>query len=74
MERSNAIITGMVFGALVGGITTLLLAPKRGQESRELLRGQMGRIRDKVSRNKSADKEELEEVLPSQRVGVDYLH
>jgi gas vesicle protein len=74
MERSNATITGLVFGAVVGGIITLLLAPKKGKESREVLRDQAGWIWDKFRRNKRHSEEEREEALPSRKVEVDYLH
>jgi gas vesicle protein len=68
--RRNGIIMGLALGTLVGSIASLILAPQSGRESREVLRGQMERIRARVRRNRG--EREWEEATPTR--DTDYLH
>jgi gas vesicle protein len=38
MAKSNTFITGLIAGAVVGAVAGVLLAPKSGKETRQLLR------------------------------------
>lgn len=40
-----------VFGVIIGGIVTLLFAPKSGQETRDEIKGKMNDARDELSKN-----------------------
>jgi gas vesicle protein len=70
MERRNQVIMGLALGMLVGSIASLVLAPQSGRESREVLMGQMERIRGRVRRNRGA--RDWEEAMATS--DTDYLH
>lgn len=72
MIRKEQIAAGMAFGALIGGLSGLLLAPKSGRESREVLQGKISRVKARVRRNHTESGEELPEALASR--DADYLH
>jgi gas vesicle protein len=59
MIRKEQIIGGMVFGALVGGVSAILLAPRSGRENREALQDKMGGIKARMRRNHLRGDEEL---------------
>lgn len=70
MDRRNQMVIGLALGMLVGSIASLMLAPQSGRESREVLMGQMERIRDRVRRNRGA--RDWEEAMSTS--DTDYLH
>ncbi len=39
---------GMLVGAVIGGVTALMLAPKSGAETREMVRNRYNQVRDVV--------------------------
>ena len=43
---SAAVLLGFLSGAALGAVMAILLAPRTGQESREMLRGYAGRAED----------------------------
>jgi hypothetical protein len=49
-----------------------MLAPKKGRESREVLKGRVARMKARVKRNHRVDDQELPEALASR--DADYLH
>lgn len=49
-EQWGGFAAGIVFGALVGGGIALLLAPKSGKETRELIRDKSGDVYEVVKR------------------------
>ena len=49
MAKSNRMVPGLLFGAAVGVVTGLLLAPKPGKESRRVVAVQAGELREKAS-------------------------
>lgn len=52
------IALGMAFGALIGGLGGLLLAPQTGRESREVLQDKIDRLKARVQRNDEVRNEE----------------
>ncbi len=41
--------TGLIAGAVVGAMASLLLAPKTGKETRQIVVGRAGEVREKAS-------------------------
>ena len=48
MADRNQWITGLIAGATVGAIAGLLLAPKTGKETREIVVARAGEVRQKA--------------------------
>ena len=44
MDHSMKVVLGLVVGAIAGITLSLLLAPKAGRESRELIKGKSGQF------------------------------
>lgn len=65
-------IGGILFGAVIGGIAGLLLAPQTGRENREALQERLAQVRNRVRRNNQQGVEELPERQASR--DADYLH
>jgi len=68
MAKSNTFITGLIAGAVVGAVAGVLLAPKSGKETRQLLRERAagfggGRFSNLFS--KARGREEVEAVAAS---------
>jgi gas vesicle protein len=72
MIKSEQMAFGMALGALIGGVGAVLAAPQNGRENREVLRGKIQRIKEKVQRNHQINDEELPEAIASR--DADYLH
>jgi gas vesicle protein len=70
MDRRNEMIMGLALGVLVGGVASLILAPQSGRESREVLMEQIGRLKDRMKRDRGD--QDWEEAVASS--DVDYLH
>ena len=62
MERSNKLATGLIAGAVVGTVAGLLLAPKPGRETREMIAARAGEyagvLRRRVGRGSTRDGDE----------------
>ena len=58
MMKIENIALGMAFGALIGGLGGLLLAPQTGRESREVLQDKIDRLKARVQRNDEVRNEE----------------
>jgi gas vesicle protein len=66
---------GLVFGALVGGVAGLLLAPKSGRENRRVVQEKINEVRERINRinrNRSCHPSEAKETLSTS--DTDYLH
>ena len=48
MAKPNNLITGVITGAVVGTVVGLLLAPKTGKETRDIVATRAGVIRQKA--------------------------
>jgi gas vesicle protein len=70
-RNGNGTIGVLLTGFLLGAATALLVAPKTGKENREVLGEQIGRIKDRMRRNRRSHQMELE---PHQSLRADYLH
>ena len=46
--KGNKLLGGLLAGAVIGAIAGLLLAPKSGKETREIVKVRAGEIRQKV--------------------------
>lgn len=59
MVKRNKLFVGMAVGAIVGAAIGLLMAPKSGQETREVIRGKTGQyaqaLRGRFKRNRGAE-------------------
>ena len=49
MSRENGFLSGLIFGGLVGAAIGLLMAPRTGDEMRQLLRDQSIQLRDRAA-------------------------
>jgi len=58
---SANLVAGLAFGALIGGVTALLLAPRSGKESIQSLRAGMGAVRTKLGALAYRRREEFRE-------------
>jgi gas vesicle protein len=70
MRRFTNFLTGVIFGALVGAVTALLLAPSSGEELRSRARERFDDLTDDVREAYNARVAQLEaelEVLRSPR-------
>jgi gas vesicle protein len=45
---AGAFLLGMLVGAVIGGVAALLLAPKSGAETREMVRNKYNQMKDVV--------------------------
>jgi gas vesicle protein len=68
MTKNNKLLTGLITGAIIGAVAGLLLAPKSGKETRQMLRERAAGLKQKAggfggvfSRGRS--KEEAEESM-----------
>lgn len=67
MRRLISFLSGIVMGALVGGVVAILLAPASGDELREQMRARLSEMRDELSEAASMRRIELEKQLASLR-------
>jgi gas vesicle protein len=72
MLKNPIMAAGIVFGAAVGGVSALLLAPRSGRENREVVKSKMDPIKNRVRRSQGESSGELPESLASR--DADYLH
>ena len=49
MNKSESFGIGLGIGLVVGGVAGLLLAPKSGSETRQVIKDKVGEVADKVS-------------------------
>ncbi|MDD3839028.1 MAG: YtxH domain-containing protein [Clostridia bacterium] len=47
-ENKGGFFTGVVFGAILGGITALLLTPNTGEKNRDILKKRGNEIKDAI--------------------------
>jgi gas vesicle protein len=69
MRQFSSFIAGALAGALIGGITALLLAPTSGEELRARTRQRVGELSDDVREAYSARVAQLEAELARLRAG-----
>ncbi|MBC8331654.1 MAG: YtxH domain-containing protein [Anaerolineae bacterium] len=67
MKRVTNFLIGFFFGALLGGMITLLLTPSSGDELRTQLQARAQSIQDEVKTAAAARRAELEEQLSTLR-------
>ncbi|MBT3389366.1 MAG: YtxH domain-containing protein [Chloroflexi bacterium] len=67
MKRVTNFLTGLIFGALLGGMITLLLTPSSGDELRTQLQARAQSIQDEVKTAAAERRAELEEQLSNLR-------
>lgn len=67
MKRVTNFLTGFFFGALLGGMITLLLTPSSGDELRTQLQARAQSIQDEVKAAAVARRAELEGQLAALR-------
>ena len=48
MAKGNRMITGFIFGAAAGAAVGLMIAPKTGKETREMLRHRAGQVQHRA--------------------------
>lgn len=51
-------IRGLLTGAIVGGAIAMLFAPRKGEETREMIKDKIDKLKDEIARKK----QELEEM------------
>lgn len=61
-------MNGLLIGALIGGVAALLLAPRKGSETREILKAKLDRAKAELERRKK-EIEEMETRIKSQMGG-----
>jgi gas vesicle protein len=69
MRRMMNFMAGAFFGALVGSIAALLLAPYAGQDLRTRASERFGSLRDEMNTAYRARRQQLEQELASMREG-----
>jgi gas vesicle protein len=67
MRRFMTFLTGVVFGAVIGAVTALLLAPSSGEELRTHARERFDDLTDEVREAYAARVSQLEAELESLR-------
>jgi gas vesicle protein len=67
MRRFTSFLTGVIFGALVGAVTALLLAPTSGEELRSRARERIDDLSDDVREAYNARVAQLEAELDKLR-------
>ncbi|HET7012072.1 MAG TPA: YtxH domain-containing protein [Anaerolineales bacterium] len=67
MRRMMSFLTGVIFGAVVGAVTALLLAPASGEELRSQARERIDDLTDEVREAYSARVSQLEAELEKLR-------
>ena len=70
MRRFMTFVTGVVFGAVVGAVTALLLAPTSGEELRSKARERFDDLSDEVREAYAARAAQLEAELEKLRSRV----
>jgi gas vesicle protein len=65
MNKDNALgfSIGLLAGAIIGGVVTLLFAPKSGKETRKIIKNTAGEAVEKVAEVAYAVKEKTGEVV-----------
>jgi gas vesicle protein len=48
MKLTNELIIGLMSGAIIGSAAGLVLAPRRGEETRGILKEQTAKIKDRI--------------------------
>jgi gas vesicle protein len=48
MAKANRIITGLIAGSIIGAVAGLLIAPKSGKETREIVGTRAGELRERA--------------------------
>ncbi|OGO39819.1 MAG: hypothetical protein A2Z04_00475 [Chloroflexi bacterium RBG_16_57_9] len=71
MRAMFAFLRGLVFGSVVGATTGLLLTPRSGEETRELIQD---RIDDAISAGKQAAEEKRRELETQLGVPQESVH
>ncbi len=72
MTKTNSLLTGLVAGALLGAVAGLLVAPKAGKETRNIVgtkaaeiksraEDYLGTIRDRIRRDREEETQEHSE-------------
>jgi gas vesicle protein len=61
----GGIFIGMIIGAVIGGVVALLYAPMKGTETREMIRGRYGQVRE-AFKGTAQDMSEMGEKASSQ--------
>ena len=60
-NKTGRFVTGLIVGSLMGGTVGLLLAPRSGRETREVVRHKtghyVGTLRERFGRNRNGAKE-----------------
>lgn len=61
-ESGGSFVGGLLLGVVLGGILALLFAPKKGQETRDMVAQTVGDIRDQVAGDDDVDLEDVMDV------------
>ena len=60
-NKTSRFVTGLIVGSLMGGTVGIILAPRSGRETREVVRHKTGRyvgtLRERFGRNRNGAKE-----------------
>ena len=59
MVDRNQLLTGLIAGVVVGAVTSLLLAPKTGKETRQIVVARAGEVRGKAGQYATSVREKL---------------
>ena len=59
MVDRNQLFTGLIAGAVVGAVAGLLLAPKTGKETRQIVVARAGEVRRKAAQYATAVRERM---------------
>jgi gas vesicle protein len=63
----GSLLIGVLIGAVVGGVTALLLAPSSGRETRQMLKGKAQETQQMLQERLSSVKEKVGQVTESMR-------
>ena len=59
MAERNQFVTGLIAGVVVGAVAGLLLAPKTGKESRQIVVARAGEVRGKADQYATSVRERM---------------
>jgi gas vesicle protein len=71
LNGTGGILLGILTGAVVAGVAVLMVAPRTGKETRDLLRGKVNSTRQMIQGRVQDAKEKVSQIRRSMRSGAE---
>lgn len=72
-RESSRFLDGLVVGGLLGVVFGLLYAPKKGEETREIVKEKLGKLKDSFENARATTEEVIEKTKKSIEEGLDEI-